>query len=227
MTLGRPHLHLATVGSTNDRARELALAGAPHGTTITASEQTAGRGRRGRTWVAPAGQALLLSVVLRDAPKPLTIRVAVAAARACGERAQIKWPNDILIDGRKVAGILCEQHPGEDWTIAGIGVNVAVDIDEFDPLLRESAGTLGRIPTEIPAFGAEFLAELEQTLTDPQDAISKAWSSRDALLGEAVEWQAGSGKAAGINANGHLLIDTPDAGRLALDSGEVNLVRRV
>ena len=107
-TLGRPRLHLRDTTSTNDRARALALNGAPHGTLVTAAQQRAGRGRQGRTWSAPAGQALLLSLVLRDAPALLPLAAALAVAEVAGAEALIKWPNDVLVEGRKVAGILAE-----------------------------------------------------------------------------------------------------------------------
>jgi BirA family biotin operon repressor/biotin-[acetyl-CoA-carboxylase] ligase len=236
MALGTPHLHLTTVGSTNDRARELAQDGAPHGTTVTADEQTAGRGRHGRTWAAPRGKALLLSVVLRDAPELLTLRAAVAVAIACGDKATIKWPNDILVADRtafstssssstgKVAGILCEQRPGEDWAVAGIGVNVAVDVDLLEPELRVTAGTLGLPASEITAVRAQVLEELERALALADADLIAAWTERDCLLGRAIEWKGGSGTAAGIDAEGRLLVEN-GADQIQLDSGEVSLVR--
>src|SRR5437879_3482862 len=93
-TLGRPRLHLRRTGSTNDRARELAAAGAPHGMLVTASEQTAGRGRQGRSWSAPSGSSLLMSLLLRSPPLLLPLAAAVAVCDVAGEHAQIKWPND-------------------------------------------------------------------------------------------------------------------------------------
>jgi len=112
--LGHPRLHLRRTDSTNDRARALAAAGAPHGALVTAAEQTAGRGRQGRTWTAPPGRALLLSLVLRvDAPALVPLQAGVAVAEAVGDAARIKWPNDVHVDGRKVAGILVEGRTQE------------------------------------------------------------------------------------------------------------------
>ncbi|MGH2893982.1 MAG: biotin--[acetyl-CoA-carboxylase] ligase [Solirubrobacteraceae bacterium] len=105
---GTPRLHLRLTDSTNTRARELAAAGAPHGTLVTAAEQSAGRGRQGRTWSAPAGRSLLCSVVVRDPPPLVSLRAGVAAAEAVGPEATLKWPNDVYADRRKVAGILVE-----------------------------------------------------------------------------------------------------------------------
>jgi BirA family biotin operon repressor/biotin-[acetyl-CoA-carboxylase] ligase len=104
--LGTPRLHLRSTDSTSDRARELALAGAPHGALVTAAGQTAGRGRQGRSWTTHPGSALAMSLVLRDAPPLLPLVAAVAVAQTCGADAGIKWPNDVLVDGLKVAGIL-------------------------------------------------------------------------------------------------------------------------
>ncbi len=111
---------------TTERAT-LAIAGAPHGTLVTAGVQTAGRGRQGRTWVAPAGSALLLSLVLREHDALLSLRAGLAVADLAGAAARVKWPNDVLLDGLKVAGILAEGRPQEGWAVLGIGVNVALE----------------------------------------------------------------------------------------------------
>ena len=134
--LGTPRLHLRTTDSTNERAKALA-AGAPHGLLVTAGEQTAGHGRQGRSWSAPAGEGLLMSLVLHDWPELLPLAAAVAVAQTVGDTAAIKWPNDVLAgDGSraKVAGILVEGRPQEGWAVLGIGVNVAVR--EFPEELR-------------------------------------------------------------------------------------------
>jgi BirA family biotin operon repressor/biotin-[acetyl-CoA-carboxylase] ligase len=91
-------VHLRQTDSTNERARELALEGAPHGTLVTAAEQTAGRGRQGRSWVAPPGAALLCSLVLRDPPAPLSLIAGVAVCDAVGRDARVKWPNDVVLE---------------------------------------------------------------------------------------------------------------------------------
>src|ERR1700749_4029150 len=94
---GSPRLHLRRTDSTNTRARELAAAGAPHGMLITAAEQTAGRGRQGRRWAAPAGRSLLAWVVVRNPPALMSLRAGVATAEAVGPEAQLKWPNDVHV----------------------------------------------------------------------------------------------------------------------------------
>src|ERR1700736_2386715 len=143
MTLGTPRIHRRTTGSTSLDARELALAGAPHGTLVTAREQRGGRARQGRRWHAPAGDALLCSLVLREPPALLPIAAGVAVAELAGPEAMLKGPNDVLLHGRKVSGILIEGRPQERWSVLGIGVNVALRLEELPPELRASAGTLG------------------------------------------------------------------------------------
>jgi BirA family biotin operon repressor/biotin-[acetyl-CoA-carboxylase] ligase len=221
--LGRPRLHLRATSSTNDRARALARAGAPHGTLVTASEQHAGRGRQGRTWSAPAGHALLLSLVLRDAPALLPLAAALAVAEVAGDGALIKWPNDVLVDERKVAGILAEGRPHEGWAVLGIGLNVAVRIDELPAELHATAGTLGLTPADLEPTLARLLAELERALALDAATLLDAYRARDALRGREVAWAAGHGRAAGIDGAGRLVVELPDGGRTALNAGEVHL----
>ena len=225
MTLGRPRLHLRATSSTSDRARELAAGGAPHGTLVTAGAQSAGRGRQGRTWSAPPGHALLMSLVLRGAPPLLPLAAAVAVAQAVGEAAQIKWPNDVLLGGRKVAGILAEGRPQEDWAVLGIGVNVAVRLEDLPPELHDTAATLGRSPADVEPFLAALLGSLERALALATGELLGAWRARDALAGNAISWAAGSGTAAGIDGEGRLIVELPGGGRTALDAGEVHLLR--
>src|SRR5215217_5816600 len=149
--LGRPRLHYRVIGSTNARARDLAAAGAAHGTLVSTDHQTAGRGRQGRGWVGPPGRALALSLVLRDLDPLIPLRAGLAVADLAGPAARVKWPNDVLLDGRKVAGILVEGRPQEGWAVLGIGVNAAVDPDELPEELRQSAGTLGLQPRALTA----------------------------------------------------------------------------
>jgi len=223
MSLGRPRAHFRLTDSTNTRARELAAAGAPHGTTVTATEQAAGRGRQGRSWAGPAGRSLLVSVVVRVFDGLLPLRAGLAVADVAGEDARVKWPNDVLLDGRKVAGILVEARPQEGWAVVGIGVNVAVDPDELPEELRAIAGTLGRAPTAVePALG-ELLAALDARLAEPAPVTVAQLRARDALLGRPVSWAGGSGEGAGIDPDGRLLVRGADGLVHALDAGEVHL----
>jgi BirA family biotin operon repressor/biotin-[acetyl-CoA-carboxylase] ligase len=220
--LGTPRLHLRHIDSTNTRARELAAAGAPHGTLVTAGAQSAGRGRQGRTWTAPAGRALLCSVVIGDPPALLSLRAGVATAEAVGAEAQLKWPNDVHVDGRKVAGILVEGRPQEGWAVVGVGINVAVRPEEFPPELTERAGTLGLGPEAIEPLLARLLTALEWWLAAPTGELLEAVRARDALLGQTITWAGGTATGAGIDEHGRLLVDTTD-GRQALNAGEVHL----
>ncbi len=221
--LGTPHLHLRATTSTNDRARELAAAGAPHGTLVTAEEQSAGRGRQGRAWSAPAGRALLLSLVLRDGHPLLPLAAAVAVATACGDPARVKWPNDVQLEGRKVAGILAEGRPQEGWAVLGIGVNVAIGPGDLPPELAERATGLGRTPQDIPEVLARVLAELRTALALPVDELLDRWRARDALLGRGVAWAGGEGTAAGVDGEGRLRVALHGGGEALLDAGEVHL----
>ena len=212
--IGLPRVHHALCDSTNERAKELAAAGAGHGTLVTAGEQTAGRGRHGREWVAPPESSVLMSIVLRKFDPLLPLRAAVAVAETV-DSEEIKWPNDVWLDGRKVAGILVEGRPAEGWAVLGIGVNVLPV--EFPPDLHAVALDDGRSVSDVLSA---LLAALDHRLD--ADDVLPAWRQRDALRGRDVSWGEGSGVAAGIDESGALLVDTA-TGRLALQAGEVHL----
>ena len=246
--LGHPRVHLRRTGSTNDRARELAIAGAPHGTLVTAAEQTAGRGRQGRQWAAPAGSSVLASLLLRSPPPLLPLLAAVAVCDVVGARAAIKWPNDVVVEhdegggeGRgglaKLAGILIEGRPQQGWAVLGIGINVAVRLEQLPPRLRAEtppdagpgtglpAATLGLDRAEVEPTLARLLEQLARRLREPAQQTLEAWRARDALRGRDVSWTGGSGRAAGIDGDGRLLVALARGGQVALAAGEVQLVR--
>jgi BirA family biotin operon repressor/biotin-[acetyl-CoA-carboxylase] ligase len=223
MTLGWPRLHLREIGSTSDRARELAQAGAPHGTLVTTDHQVAGRGRQGRTWTTPPGTALTMSLVLREVTPLVPLAAGVAVAEAIGPDAAIKWPNDVLLDDRKVAGILVEARPQEGWAILGIGINVALAPDDFPPDLRDRAGTLGRPPEDVAVIRQAVLDALDRRLAQPVAALLDAWRARDALAGRPVTWDGGHGTAEGVDDAGRLRVRLRDGATTVLDAGEVHL----
>lgn len=223
--LGSPRLHLRLIDSTNERARVLAGAGAPHGTLVTAGAQSAGRGRQGRTWSAPPGRALLCSMVIRDPPRLLPLAAGIAVAEVAGPDALIKWPNDVLIAGRKIAGILVEARPQEGWGVLGIGLNVALREADFPSELLGRAGTLGLEPDQVEPTLERLLERLEAWLTAPADAVLEAVRARDALRDRPVRWAGGAGRGAGIDGEGRLVVATA-AGAVPLDSGEVHLLAR-
>jgi BirA family biotin operon repressor/biotin-[acetyl-CoA-carboxylase] ligase len=225
-SLGAPRLHLRVTESTNRRARELAGGGAPHGTLVTTEHQTAGRGRQGRTWTAPPGRALLCSLVLRPPRDLLPLAVGAAVAEVAGDRAMVKWPNDVLLDGRKVAGILIESRPQDGWAVVGIGLNVAIEPDQFPTELRDSAGSLGHDPGDVEPVLGRLLLALERWLAASPGAVLSRVRERDALRGQPVSWAGGEGVARGIGDDGRLLVLTDAGGELMLAAGEVHLIIR-
>jgi BirA family biotin operon repressor/biotin-[acetyl-CoA-carboxylase] ligase len=243
--LGHPRLHLRGTSSTNERARELAVAGAPHGTLVTAAEQTAGRGRQGRTWSAPPGSSLLCSLVLRDPPALTTLIAAVAVCDVVGQNARVKWPNDVVIERApldtyetvlaKLAGILVEGRPQESWAVLGIGVNVAVRVDDLPADVRERAASLELPRSAIEPLLADLLSALAIRLAEPAQALLDVWRARDALRGREISWahpkgtypegtrRQGHGRADGIDGEGRLLVRLDDGTTTALSAGEVHL----
>jgi BirA family biotin operon repressor/biotin-[acetyl-CoA-carboxylase] ligase len=246
---GTPHRHFRRVGSTNTVARELATAGAPHGTVVTAAEQTAGRGRQGRAWTAPPGAALLYSAVLRPLePRHSVLPLAVALA-VCETaevlrpeiECEVKWPNDIHLDGRKLAGILIEARPQDGWAVLGVGLNLTIAADEFPAELRDRAISLFADASAVPyapvrrirnswpgpAAAEALSARLERWLGADADAdagsVLAQWRKRDALLGREVSWDKGSGVADGVDERGYLLVRLADGNRVALGAGDVHL----
>jgi BirA family biotin operon repressor/biotin-[acetyl-CoA-carboxylase] ligase len=232
-TLGYPRLHLRRTDSTNERARELAAAGAPSGALVTAAEQTAGRGRQGRMWWAPAGSSLLVSLLLRDPPRLLPLIAGVAVCDVACESAAVKWPNDIVIPRQaplkdapalaKLAGILVEGRPQEGWAVVGIGVNVAVCPEDVPAELSATAASLGLPASEIEPLLTRLLGAFARRLGEPEGSVLDAWRARDALLGREVSWQTGRGTAHGVDDRGHLVVRLPDGTTQALSAGEVHL----
>ncbi len=245
--LGFPRVHLRSTDSTNERARELARAGAPHGTLVTASEQSAGRGRQGRRWSAPPDSSLLMSLLLRSPPRLLPLMAAVAVCEVADERASIKWPNDIVVglagDAAaplaklaKLAGILIEGRPQEGWAVLGIGLNVAVRLEDLPAELRANAdgtyagqglpaATMGAAPSEIEPTLTRLLQALGHRLAQEPAETLEAWRKRDALKGREVAWSGGRGRAQGIDGEGRLVVALAQGGHTAIGSGEVHLER--
>jgi BirA family biotin operon repressor/biotin-[acetyl-CoA-carboxylase] ligase len=221
MSLGRPRAHWRLTDSTNERAKELARAGAPHGTLVTAAEQSAGRGRQGRVWTAPPRSAVLMSLLLRDPTEIVPLAAAVAVCDACDPLpCRVKWPNDVWIERRKLAGILVEGRPQEGWVVLGIGLNVSSAPEDLPATsLRDHV-----VEASVETVLERLLAALERSLSAPTAEVLEQWRERDALRGERVRWDGGEGTAAGIDDAGALLVET-ETGRVALDAGEVHLLR--
>lgn len=230
----------ARTGSTNDDVVVAARAGEPEGLVIGADFQDAGRGRRGREWHADPGAALLFSVLLRPRVPTadvgvLPIVAAVAVAEAIGEPAGIVWPNDILVDGRKVCGILCElsaDETGVAWVVVGIGVNVrsAPQLDDGRWQAGAVAGATGIRRVDLLVGILRRLAErYRQWLAEGSAATLAAFAERDLLRGAGLTVRIGehdsSGTANGVDELGRLRLTTP-AGEIAVGSGEVTRVER-
>lgn len=203
--LGRALHCFAEIDSTNTTLRELAAGGAAHGTVVIADAQRRGRGRLGRSWASPAGTNLYLSALLRTAlpaerlaQLSLLAGVAVCEAVEAWCPAAIKWPNDVLIEGRKVAGILAEMDGAgaERAIIVGIGVNVNAEADDFPAELRDKASSL-RLATGAPIDRALFAARLlnhlearyDQLGRDGFAPIAAAWRERAPLIGRHIRVQ--------------------------------------
>jgi BirA family biotin operon repressor/biotin-[acetyl-CoA-carboxylase] ligase len=233
----------AETDSTQRVARDLARAGAAEGTTVVAEAQTAGRGRLGRTWHSPPGVNVYVSVVLRPPVAPalvpqlaLVAGLAVAdAVAATGLEPAIKWPNDVLVGGRKVAGVLTEMEAEVErvgHAVVGIGVNV--NGTAFPPDLREKATSLriaaGR-PVDRAAFTGRLLAALESRyatwLAGGFAALRDGWERRASLTGRAVRIAAPDGEVAGrvrgIGADGALEVVRADGALARIVAGEVTV----
>jgi BirA family transcriptional regulator, biotin operon repressor / biotin---[acetyl-CoA-carboxylase] ligase len=254
MTFGHPHRHFSRTDSTNSRARELAAAGAPHGTVVTAAEQTSGRGRQGRTWTAPPNKALLYSAIVRPLEEhhmTLPFAVPLAVCEAAEQlnpdlECKVKWPNDIHVEGRKLAGVLIEARPQDGWAVVGVGLNLYISGDEFPPDLQATAislfdpghkgggrGAAGRSPllsagpppTALSTASEVLSQRLEYWVQAEPNRVLETWRKRDALLGREVEWEGGSGVADGVDDRGYLVVVTPSGDRIAVGAGEVHLTR--
>ncbi len=232
--------------STSDHAKALAEEGAAHGEVVVAERQTAGRGRRGRSWSSPARKNLYLSVVLRpDLPPQRASEITLVAAvalcdvvRQAGPEAGIKWPNDVLVRGKKIAGILTEmaaEMEAVHWVVLGIGVNLNARLEDLPEELRDEATSISverGQPVPRALFAAALLARLEEWLdrhaAEGFEPIRKAWRERSVTLGREVRVRADGrdieGLAEDIDDTGALLVRA--SGRLErIVAGDVVHVR--
>jgi BirA family biotin operon repressor/biotin-[acetyl-CoA-carboxylase] ligase len=236
--LGCQRIELAECGSTNDEAGRLARAGAKHGTVVIAQAQTAGRGRDGRVWESAAG-GLYLSAVLRpplplvDVP-PMTLAIGIGvcdAARTAGAAAVLKWPNDVLVGGRKLSGVLVEaQSQGGklDAVIVGIGVNLTNELPAHAISLAEASGHsvdrgafIGSLLSGVERWVDRYIASgLEAIIPAWQDRMAVGLSARATIDGAPLV-----GAVAGLDQDGALLL-RDDHGKLhRVRSGDVEVMR--
>ena len=243
-SFGRPIRFFASVASTNEVALHWAGRDAPHGALVVADYQSAGRGRWGRTWVAPRGRALLFSVILRPTdPKNVSLvstalGVAVAEGlEACASLdAKLRWPNDVMVDGRKIAGILVEtvSHGGAiDALVAGVGINVATRAQDLPEELRTTATSIAELQGKAPLRAqvlAEMLDGIERVMSaldvegGREDVVARA-TARSAVLGREVvarfaDGTTMAGTASRLTSTGTLEISV-DGRATVLDSAEI------
>jgi BirA family biotin operon repressor/biotin-[acetyl-CoA-carboxylase] ligase len=224
---------LESVGSTNDEATRLAEAGAAEGTVVWAREQTGGRGRRGRRWASPVGN-LYFSTILRPAcSAPRAAELGFVAALAVADivpakrDVRVKWPNDVLVDGGKIAGILPESAIGQDGkaehVVMGIGINVG-----FAPQLPDmrypGAMLGGTVEAALEKLAAALARRLADWRRDGFEAVRAAWLAKAGPIGLDVDVKLGEelvhGRFAGIDRDGGLLLETT-AGPRKIVAGEL------
>jgi len=224
-----------------DVARREAEEGAPEGTVIIAEEQTAGRGRLGRAWVSPAGQNLYVTVVLKPSAELVRRLSIVAPLAVCcavesetGLAPRIKWPNDVLLNGRKLAGILIENEFSGGvprYSLVGIGVNVNYDVGavaEIAEIATSIKQELGRDVSreELLALSLNHFEELSAEASKGE-AVLSAWKERLDTLGSYVtisfREQREEGTAEDVDADGNLLLRRDDGSLLTFEAGEVSL----
>lgn len=224
---------LDSVGSTNDEAARLADRGAPEGTVVWALEQLGGRGRRGRSWASPKGNLYSSTILRPECAAPRAAELGFVAALAVGDivpagrTVRLKWPNDVLVDGGKVAGILLESAIAQDGrvehVVAGIGINIA-----FAPQLPEmrypGAALGGTVEAALVRLTQALALRLAEWRRDGFEAIRGAWLAKAGPLGADVDVRLGEelvhGRFAGLDPDGALLLDT-SGGRRKIVSGEL------
>lgn len=233
-----------TLDSTNEEARRRAVEGAPDGTVVWARRQTAGRGRQGRRWMSPEGN-LYCTIILRPDAAPaaaaqlsfvtaLALGGAVAELLPGGVELRYKWPNDLLLDGRKTAGILLESSGGRDgrldWIVVGAGLNLASHPEIGDggypaTSLRE----VGARPVAVEEVLARYLAQFDhwraRWRAEGFGPLRDAWLARAARLGEAVTVRLPAeslqGRFSDLDGEGALLLDLADGTRRTVSAGDV------
>ncbi|MDP1963271.1 MAG: biotin--[acetyl-CoA-carboxylase] ligase [Reyranella sp.] len=224
---------LDSVGSTNDEAARLADAGAAEGTVVWAREQTGGRGRRGRHWSSPVGNLYSSTILRPDCSAPRAAELGFVAALAVADivpidrAVRVKWPNDVLVDGGKVAGILLESAIAQtgrvEHVVAGIGINVG-----FAPQLPEmrypGASLGGSVEAALEKFTKALAARLGEWRRDGFETVRAAWLAKAGPIGTEVDVRLGeelvSGRFAGLDREGALLLDTTSGPRKIV-SGEL------
>lgn len=246
--VGRHVVFLTSIDSTNSYAKRLALDGAEDGTVVVAAKQTKGRGRLGRSWESPLDKGIYISVLLRPAMEPaetpvLTLAAAVAVSNAISEATGIstgiKWPNDLVIEGKKVCGILFEMSSEADRVsniILGIGINYSQTDGDFPVELRDRAISLKTVSREPTLFSRlsiirSVLRQLDNVinmiLNGNEAQVLEMWRKRSVTIGRQVSFTLKNteytGVATDITRDGKLSVECSDGVRRELLSGEVSV----
>jgi BirA family biotin operon repressor/biotin-[acetyl-CoA-carboxylase] ligase len=247
--IGHQIYYYEEIGSTNDEAFRLGLAGAPEGTALIGNSQSAGKGRMQRVWHSPAGSNIYTSIILRPQIEPartpqISILAGVAVAEVldsyCPDRIELKWPNDVLIDGKKVCGILSQVKTATsevDFIILGIGINVNISYGQFPKEICNLATSLA-IETGRKISRQELIISLyenlakwyKQTLKDGFGRIKEKWLSLSPMIGQTVQVifqkEAVSGKAIGLDEDGSLILLAAGNKELKVSAGDATIVKR-
>lgn len=239
-SFGHAILYLTSTTSTQDVARREAEDGADEGLAVFAEEQTAGRGRLGRSWVSPSGKNIYVTFVLRPDLTRLRalsmaapLAVANAVQSATGLSTAVKWPNDVLVSGRKLSGILIDSElSGADvrYALVGIGINVNFDVEENSEIASIATSVKREMgaPASRERLLSELMNELERLYLDtPVTAVHSAWKERLETLGRPVtvtfRGTAHEGVAEDVAPDGSLVLRRPDGSEVVIEAGEVTL----
>ncbi len=246
--IGRQLHYYQEIGSTNEEAFRLGVAGAPEGTALIAESQRAGRGRLQRVWYSPAGANIYTSILLRPAFEParapqISIAAGVAAAEIidhyCPGKTQLKWPNDVLIGGKKVCGILAQMKMSGsaiDFVVVGVGMNVNLNHEQFPRDIQEMATSLSmeagreisRLKLIIHLY--ENMSKWYRELTQSGfGAIREKWLSLSPMIGKPVSVmfheEAVSGRAIGLDDDGSLIILTAENDKVKVSAGDATILK--
>lgn len=237
--LGRELVCFDTIDSTNSYLRDRRPPGAAPGLLAVADAQSAGRGRQGRRWLAPPGTGLVWSLLLGPTEDPVgavcatSVAVAEAVSREAGVSARVKWPNDVVVEGRKIAGILAE-HGADGALVVGCGINVGLRAGQLPAELAETATSLALLaPEREPPLRARLLAEILAALEPMLEALLEGrgaevferWRETSCTLGHAVRIARGQetleGTAEALTDEGALVLRLADGSRHVVHSGEI------
>ena len=239
--VGRCAVYQASVTSTMDLARQEAEGSAPDGTLVVADEQTQGQGRRGRRWVSPPGGNIYATIILRPGRWDIRSLGMVAPLAVCEAvdavadvRSVIKWPNDLLIEGRKIGGVLIDTRlSGEEveYALVGVGINVNFDPSQHDEIREMATSLASEVGRELSReeLLAAFLNRFERLYLAARsdESVYEAWKARLETLGRRVEVRLGDrieeGIAEDVDADGNLLLRREDNSIVVLTAGDVTL----